>query len=69
MSQIGLGVALTLGVEALLFGVVYGLARRDGVANYGWKRLGRDGREGLVEDEEEEDLVGQDEGRVAVVRN
>ncbi|KAM0690311.1 hypothetical protein Q7P36_009078 [Cladosporium allicinum] len=69
LSQIGLGVALTLGVEVVLFGVVYGIARRDGVANYGWKRLGRDERKVLVEDEEEEDLVGQDEGRVAAIRN
>jgi hypothetical protein len=68
-GQIGLGVALTLGVEVLLFGVVYGFARRDGVVNYGWKKLGRDEREGLLENEDEEDLVGQDEGRVAVVRN
>lgn len=70
LSQLGLGIALTLGVEVLLFGVVYGLARRDGVANFGWKRLYRDGNEGMVvEEEEEEDLVGQDEGRVAVVGN
>jgi hypothetical protein len=67
-SQIGLGVALTLGVEVVLFGVVYGFARRDGIANYGWKRLDRDG-EGVVEDEDEEDLVRQNEGRVAAIRN
>ena len=59
---------MTLGVEVVLFGVVYGFARRDGIANYGWKRLDRDG-EGVVEDEDEEDLVRQDEGRVAAIRN
>jgi hypothetical protein len=65
MSQIGLGVALTLGVEVVLFGVVYTLARRDGVGKYGWKRLHRGGKEGVVE---EEDLIEQDEG-IPVVRN
>jgi hypothetical protein len=67
LSQIGLGVALTLGVEVVLFGVVYTLARRDGVGKYGWKRLHREGRDGVVE--EEEGLVEQDEGRVAVVHS
>jgi hypothetical protein len=60
LSQLGLSLALTLGVEVVFFGVVYALARRDGVANFGWKRLHRDGREGVVE----EDFVGdEDDGR------
>jgi hypothetical protein len=66
LSQLGLSVALTLGVEVMLFGAVYALARRDGIAQFGWKRLHHDGREGVVE----QGLVGdEDDGRAVVLRN
>jgi len=59
LSQVGLSMALTLGVEVVFFGVVYALTRRDGVGRYGWKRLRHDGGvEGVVE----EDILGEDDG-------
>jgi hypothetical protein len=66
LSQLGLSVALTLGVEVMLFGAVYALARRDGVAQFGWKRLRREGRESVVEEEIGDD---EDDGRAVVPRN
>jgi hypothetical protein len=65
LSQVGLSVALTLGVEVVLFGAVYALARRDGVASFGWKRLHRNRREVMVE----EGFVDEGEGRVVVHRD
>jgi hypothetical protein len=65
LSQLGLSVALTVGVEVVLFGAVYALARRDGIAQFGWKRLHREG-EGVVEDDIGDD---EDDGRAVVPRN
>lgn len=36
LGQLGLSMALNLGVEAVLFGFVYALVRRQGISNYGW---------------------------------
>jgi hypothetical protein len=66
LSQLGLSVALTVGVEVVLFGVVYALARRDGIAQFGWKRLHREGTEGVVEEDIGDD---EDDGRAVVPRN
>jgi hypothetical protein len=40
LSQLGLSMALNLGVEAVFFGVVYGLIRRQGLCSYGWGHYG-----------------------------
>jgi hypothetical protein len=65
LSRLGLGVALTLGAEVVFFGVVYALARRDGVANFGWKRLYRNGRDGAIQ---EDHVDGEHDGRAVVLR-
>jgi len=65
LSQIGLSVALTLGVEAVFFGFVYALARRDGVGKFGWKRLHHDGRGDVTE----KDVDGEDGAREAAIRD
>ena len=64
LSQLGLGVALTLGAEVVFFGVVYALARRDGVANFGWKRLHRNGRDDAIQEDHDD---GEHDGRAVVV--
>ena len=66
LSQLGLSLALTLGVEVVFFGVVYALARRDGVANFGWKRLHHDGGEDAMQEDHVDD---EHDGRAAVLRD
>jgi hypothetical protein len=40
LSQLGLSMALNLGVEAVFFGLVYGFIRRQGIGSYGWGHYG-----------------------------
>lgn len=55
LSHLGLSMALNLGIEAVLFGAVYGLIRRQGIGRYKWGQC-----KGEEEDEALEDvMVGQ----------
>ena len=50
VSHIGLAMALNLGVEAALFGAVYALATRQGIASFGWGQPSDEGVDAASED-------------------